>query len=98
MFAMMSRLGLSLRERFHVRSASKSDLIDASQLNDAVCYSRPLASQQTAGLFDYFVGNGVHLERDIEAERPSGLEIDDEFEPARLHHRQNLTSIIARRQ
>src|SRR5271155_4815935 len=37
---------------------------------------------------DHLVGGGQQRFRDGEAERLGGLEIDDELEPRRLHHRQ----------
>ena len=39
------------------------------------------------GLFNYPVGAGEDQRRDSEAERPGGLEVDDEFECGRLLNR-----------
>src|SRR5438876_5298953 len=41
-------------------------------------------SFRLAHLFDYFVGNGEQRRRNRQSERPSGGEIDDEFEFGRL--------------
>ena len=46
------------------------------------------APQQTAALFDHLVGYGEHTQRDREAKRLGGLEIDDQFEFGRLLDRQ----------
>ena len=49
------------------------------------------ASTQTGhdrlGLFNYLVGAGEDQRRDSGAERPGGLEVDDEFECGRLLNR-----------
>src|SRR6476660_9883852 len=37
-------------------------------------------------LFDHLGGEGKQLRWDVEAERLCGFEIDDQFEPSRLHH------------
>jgi hypothetical protein len=42
----------------------------------------------SAGLFDYLVGEQLHLAGNGQAERLGGLEVDDEFEIGGLHHRQ----------
>jgi hypothetical protein len=39
------------------------------------------------GIFNYLVGRGEDQRRDSEAERPGGLEVDDEFECGRLLNR-----------
>src|SRR5215813_27538 len=38
--------------------------------------------------FDHLVGSGEQGRRDGDVEQPSGLVVDDQFELARLHHRQ----------
>jgi hypothetical protein len=47
--------------------------------------SRHFAPQQTAPLFDHFVGNGEQGRRHGKAEHAGGLGVDDQFELARLH-------------
>src|SRR5882757_8196927 len=44
--------------------------------------------QRRVVLFDYLVGAGEQRLRDREAEHAGGLDVDDQFEPRRLHHRQ----------
>jgi hypothetical protein len=39
-------------------------------------------------LLDHLVGEGEQIWRHLDAERPSGLQVDDELEPGRLHDRQ----------
>jgi hypothetical protein len=51
---------------------------------------QPFATQtgyDRLGLFNYLVGAGKDQRRDNEAERPGGLEVDDEFECGRLLNR-----------
>jgi len=43
---------------------------------------------QTPSLFDHLVGGGEQRRRHREAEHSGSRGVDDEFEPARLHHRQ----------
>src|SRR5262245_25032652 len=53
-----------------------------------VCFVETYASQQNVSLFDNLVGLGGKTWRHLNAERPGGLEVDDELKIARLHHRQ----------
>ncbi len=43
---------------------------------------------EVAASFDHLVGDGGHRWRNVEAERRRGLEMDDQLEFSRLHHRQ----------
>jgi hypothetical protein len=45
--------------------------------------SRPEQTQQTASLFDHLVGTGEQRGRNVNAERPSRLQVDDELKPGR---------------
>jgi hypothetical protein len=46
------------------------------------------AAVQTPDLFDHLVGNRKQRRRHSKAEHPSGLEVDDQLELARLYDRQ----------
>jgi hypothetical protein len=50
--------------------------------HEAICERYQL--QSLAGVIDHFVGEGVQFQRDVEPERLSGLEVDDELELSRL--------------
>ena len=39
------------------------------------------------GLLDYFVGNGQHARRHLDAQQPCSLFVDNEFELSGLHDR-----------
>ena len=41
---------------------------------------------QQKPLLDHIVGDREQLSRDVETERPRGLEVDNEFKLGRLHH------------
>jgi hypothetical protein len=49
---------------------------------------RFVPKSEVAASFDHLVGDGGHRWRNIEAERLRGLEMDDQLEFSRLHHRQ----------
>src|SRR5262249_46275547 len=72
----------------NVRFTPKSDQISAPQRNVAKCHKQTYAVQQRTQLFDHLVGAGENGGRDVEAERPGGLEIDHQLEFHRLLHRQ----------
>src|ERR1700730_300275 len=57
-------------------------------LYSAMCHERHYILQQNAALLDNLVGAGEQRRRHREAERPGGLQIDDELELDRLLHRQ----------
>jgi hypothetical protein len=67
------------RRSWHVRYASDSDRIGASQRTVAMGHSPTYAVQQIAMLFDYLVSDGQQAGRHGEAECFSRLQIDDEF-------------------
>jgi hypothetical protein len=46
----------------------------------AMCHSRTHAPEQTAFLFDHFIGAGKHRQRHVKAERFDGFAIEDYFE------------------
>jgi len=50
----------------------------------ALCQKQTHASQQSAQLLDHLVGELLHMQRHIEAERFGGLEVDQQLEPRGL--------------
>ncbi len=57
----------------------------ASRLMSTLCRKWTHAPQQTASLFDYFVGEREHGRRYFEAERLGGLKVDDKLEHGRMY-------------
>src|SRR5262245_33528012 len=53
-----------------------------------------LPNQRHRGLFDDFGGGGREGHRHVDAERPGGLEVEDELKLGCLHHRQ-LAGLLA---
>jgi hypothetical protein len=47
----------------------------------------PPSSDMNSRLFDHLIGAGEQCRRDFQAERLSGLEVDNELEFSRLLHR-----------
>jgi hypothetical protein len=52
-----------------------------------LCHFRTHAPQQKPS-FDHFVGGNLQRERNSQAERLRGLEVDHQLEPRGLYHRQ----------
>ena len=72
---------------WHVRYASNSDPIGASQRNVAMCQKLPCGAANTS-LFDHLVGAGEQRRRHFQAKRLGGLEIDGQFVFGGHLHRQ----------
>jgi hypothetical protein len=51
-------------------------------------YVRFVPKPEVAASFDHLVGDGGQRWRNVEAVRLGGLEMDDQLEFSRLHHRQ----------
>src|SRR5215831_9454457 len=72
------------RRSWHVRYASNSDPIGASQRSVAMCHLRTRAPQQTTrasvSLFDHVIGTQENRRRQLDAKRLSGLEVENHIE------------------
>ena len=74
----------------YVRFAPESGQTGEGSTCPLCAQKRTFALQQKAPLFDHLIGSGEQLRGQSETEHECRLRVDDEFELARLHHRQIL--------